>query len=312
MAMPLPMILPMQRHPLAPRSGQSGFTLVELIMVIVVGAVIAGALARSIQPALQGYIDTRLRSDTANQADVALQHMVRDVRNAVSDSLRTPGSQCVEMVPAVAGGRYRMGPDTVKDSAPGCTPGSNCVAWVDTAAPTTVFDSLTTLPVTVSAGDWVVIDNQNVNDVYAGTNRSAVVSVSNLSGTQTTQGKHRITMNSLQVSDGYKGGRYLIVRDSEQAVFYVCVSTGLDSTGNGTGVLYRLKHYGFNASYPTVCPTPGAGADVIATHVQGCSFEYAANQGATQQSGYLRLTIDLARNGETTHLAVGSHVMNVP
>jgi MSHA biogenesis protein MshO len=291
----------------------AGFTLVELIVVMVVGAVIAVGLVRAIQPAMESYVVTRVRSGVANEADVALQRMVRDVRQAVPNSLRMPASQCFEVVPGAAGGRYRAGPDTVHDSAPGCTPGPNCAAWVDPTTPTTVFDSLSALPEAVNAGDWVVIDNQNVNDVYEGTNRSAVLSVSTLSGAQATQGKHRITMNSMQIADGYQGGRFTIVRDAEQAVFYVCQGTGFDATaGHGTGTLYRLKRYGFNAAYPGACPVAASTSDVIATHVKSCSFEYAANQGATQQSGYLRLTIELARNHETTHLAVGAHVLNVP
>lgn len=292
---------------------QEGFTLIEFIVVMVVASAVAVGLTYAVRPALIGYADVRLRSDVANQADVALQRMVQDVRRAVPNSLRTPDSQCIELVPTWTGGRYRMRPDTQNDNAVNCAPSATCSAPVDTSTSTTVFDSLTDLLQTVSPGDWVVIDNQNVNDVYTGSNRSAVVSVSNLSGAQAWQGKHRITINSLQVPAGYLGGRFQVVRDAEQAVFYVCSGVGTDASGrNGAGTLYRLKRYGFNAAYPTACPTPGASADVIATRVAGCSFEYAANQGATQQSGYLRLSIDLMRNGEKTHLSVGSHVLNVP
>lgn len=288
-----------------------GFTLVEMIVVIVVAAIIAATLAVFLKPTLQAYADTRVRSDLSDQADTALRRMLRDVRQAVPNSLRMPDSKCIEMVPASAGGRYRMGPDTANDSGAACSAGSNCAAYIDPSAETTVFDSLTTLSVTPSVGDWVVIDNQNVNDVYAGLNRSAITAFA--TSPQTTQGKHRITINALQVSNGYTGGRFVIVPNNQQAVFYVCTGVGFDSaTGNGTGTLYRKKAYGFNASYPSACPAVGGSDAVIATRIKSCDFEYVANQGATQQSGYLRLELEVARNHETMHLAVGAHVLNVP
>ncbi len=54
------------------------------------------------------------------------------------------------------------------------------------------------------------------------------------------------------------------------------------------------------------------GADVLATNVRSCTFVYDPNQGATQQSGFLWLNLELTRNNETASLAMGAHVMNVP
>jgi MSHA biogenesis protein MshO len=39
---------------------------------------------------------------------------------------------------------------------------------------------------------------------------------------------------------------------------------------------------------------------------------YDANQGATQQSGFMWMDIEMARNNESAHMAVGAHVVNVP
>jgi MSHA biogenesis protein MshO len=159
-------------------------------------------------------------------------------------------------------------------------------------------------------GDWIVINNQNVNDVYSGLNRSAVTLVE----TPTiTQGKHRITINAMQVSNGYSGGRFVVVPNSQRAVFYVCSGAdgGVNSQGNGKGTLYRLSNYGFNAAYPGACPDASAGA-VVATKVRSCSFVYDPNQGATQQSGFMWLDLTITENNETSHMAVGAHVINVP
>jgi MSHA biogenesis protein MshO len=76
-------------------------------------------------------------------------------------------------------------------------------------------------------------------------------------------------------------------------------------------VLVRLKNYGFNTNAPTSCPAV-TGADVLATGVRSCRFLYNANQGATQQSGFVSLQIELTRNNETASLVLGAHVSNVP
>jgi MSHA biogenesis protein MshO len=94
-------------------------------------------------------------------------------------------------------------------------------------------------------------------------------------------------------------------------VFYVCANAGIDASGNGTGTLYRLKNYGFNSSNGTSCPAT-TGGDVLATRIVSCSFLYDPSQGATQQSGFLFMDLKLSRNNETSRLAVGAHVNNVP
>lgn len=290
-----------------------GFTLIELIVVIVVGAIVAGSVALFMRPAIDSFVGTRVRSDIADQADTALRRIQRDVRRAVPNSLRVPSNQCFELVPSASGGRYRMGPDVTNDSPSPCSASTNpstCAAWVDTSDTTSLFDTLSPLATTPSVGDWVVFNNQNGNDVYEGNNRSAITSVA--STPATTQGYTRLGINALQISPGYNGGRFTVVSQSEPSVFYVCSGADgtVDGNGNGKGTLYRLVR-SFNATYPTSCPSV-SGAVPLATRVQSCSFVYDPNQGATQQSGFLWMELSITRNNETAHLAVGAHVLNVP
>lgn len=283
-----------------PRRPGRGFTLVELIVGLVIMGVLAATLVVFLKPALDSYLATRQRGQLVGEADQAVRRMVRDIQSAVPNSIRSPSSACFELVPTSSGGRLRMGYDTVAGGG----------AWVDTSTTTSSFDVLHSLPVVPAVGDWVVVDNQNPGDVYAGTNRSAITAVATPAA---TFGQHRLTINPLQFPPGYDSGRFVVVPDAQQAVFYVCsgASTTLDAQGNAPGTLVRLKRYGFNAAAPGSCPATTGGA-LVARNVRSCRFLYDPNQGATQQSGYVSIQLELTRANETVSLVVGAHVVNTP
>jgi MSHA biogenesis protein MshO len=288
-----------------------GFTLIELVVTLVLISVTAATVAVFMQPAVNAYFSAQQRADLADQADSAVRRMIADVRSAVPNSIRIPGDQCFEVVPTVGGGRYRMGPDVTNDPASGCTSGSGgaCSAWVDNTGATTLFDALNLVGTAPAANDWVVINNQNGNDVYEGGNRAQVSSVSTPT---TTQGVLRINVASTQFPHGYAEGRFQVVSASDPSVFYVCSGAdgSLNASGDGKGTLYRLSR-SFDATYPTACPAI-TGAATVVTQVKSCTFVYDANHGATQQSGFIWLDLELTRRNESAHMAVGAHVSNVP
>lgn len=277
-----------------------GFTMLELVITLVLIGVLGATLAVFFKPAFDIYLATRSRAAITADADQALRLMLRDIQTAVPNSIRSPSSDCFETVPTLGGGRYRRDTDTVNaGSAP-----------VDTSTSTTSFDVLTPLSTVPAVGDYVVVDNQNPGDVYAGSNRTTITSVSTPSA---TLGRHRLGVTAMQFPLGYDGARFTLVPAAQKAVFYVCSGAGttLDASGNAPGRLIRLRNYGFNASTPTSCPAT-TGGDVVLTGVRSCRFVYEANQGATQQSGFVSLQLELTRNGETASLVVGAHVVNIP
>ena len=105
----------------------AGFTLIEMIMVIVITGVIAGMVAVFITTPVQGYVDSVRRAELTDAADVALRRITRDVRLALPNSLRVMNSGSVnyiEFIMTASGGRYR-------DPTDGSTAG-NFLSFTDT------------------------------------------------------------------------------------------------------------------------------------------------------------------------------------
>jgi MSHA biogenesis protein MshO len=279
---------------------QRGFTLVELIVVMVLVGVIAGILVLQIRPAMQSYLAIRARANLTSQADAALKRIIGEVHAAVPNSLRytwaSQQSQCIEFVPTKDGGRYRTAQDYTNVNVPR---GTALVPGV----PATSFDVLTDLDPAVVPGDLVVVGNVNRDDVYAGTNVGAIKA---LAGPTTGVATNTVTLTApTTFPAGYEGGRFLVVPQNEPAVTYTCTIP----TAGGTGAITRVTGYALSSESWKTCPT---GPAILVAKVSDCSFLYHESEGATQQSGYLQLRLGLTDGGEAVKLTMGVHVENVP
>lgn len=283
------------------RSRERGFTLVELIVVIVLIGIIGGILVLQLLPAIRSYLLVGQRAALTNQADTALRKIVGEVRSAVPNSLRLGSSTCMELVPTKDGGRYRMGPDTANNGSTG--------DFLDDTEVRNRFDVLTGSVNAPVPGDAIVIGNQNTVDVYKPVN----VGIVNASGApaNAATGVSSITLDAaIQVPPGYDGGRFVVVPKDEKVVTYLCLDAQLDA-GTGTGKLYRLADAAFHPA-PTCPAAAPAGAALVADKVSHCAFIYSPNQGATQESGFVQLQLTLSDKGESVPLTIGAHVDNVP
>jgi MSHA biogenesis protein MshO len=274
-----------------------GFTLLELLAVLTITGILAAVLTVYLRPAIESYLDTRRRANLSDMADTALRRMGQDIRSAVPNSIRPQSPTCFQLVPTITGGRYRKGLHmsfTVPvPSAP-----------LDTTVATTSFDVFNRMRTIPAPNDWVVINNQNTDDVYNGVNRSQITLVQTPSPVAgLVVGQHRITINPIQFSSGYDEGRFVVVANNAnaQTVFYSCNAA--------TRTLYRTMAP-FNADRAATCNS--VNGDIVATNVANCTFVYDPNQGATQQSGFLHMQLQLADQAESVTLVHGVHVENVP
>lgn len=281
---------------------QRGFTLVELIVVMVIVGVIAGVLVLQLRPAMQSYLAIRQRANLTSQADAALRRIVAEVHAAVPNSLRytrdlQQQSECIEFVPTKDGGRFRTDIDTRTGSGKPLVPG----------AATTSFDVLTDLDGSDTKGDLVVVGNVNRDDAY---DAAKVGIIDTIAGPTAGVATHTITLKTATTFPaGYDGGRFVVVPQNEPAVTYTCTNPGTDANGTGTGTIYRVTGYTPGIAPSTTCPT---GPAILVAKVSDCNILYHENEGATQQSGYLQLRLGLAEGGEAARLTMGAHVENAP
>lgn len=89
---------------------QGGFTLVELVMVIVLLGIIGAASSQFVRQGVEIYTQSVERDSLQQMGRFAVERMAREVRNALPGSVRVGGSagstQCVEFMPVKGASTY--------------------------------------------------------------------------------------------------------------------------------------------------------------------------------------------------------------
>lgn len=85
----------------------SGFTLIELITVIVVLSIVGAIGSSFLITTMNNYNDVQEKNKMINKGRLVLEQMTRQLRGAVPNSLRvSPSGNCIEFLPIVGGANY--------------------------------------------------------------------------------------------------------------------------------------------------------------------------------------------------------------
>ena len=271
-------------------NSQLGFTLIEMVMVIVIMGVIAATVAVFIKQPVDAYVDTSRRAALTDVADTALRRMARDIRKALPNSLRSPNNQCVEFIPTRTGGRYRAD----VDSGVG---GNQAAAVLDFTTADTSFNLLAANDAwppeqRIRVGDVIAVYNLGISgaDAYAGDNTAAVTGV-------TSGGESTISIAARQFPLASASNRFHVIPGDETIVSFVC---------SGGRLLRSANH-----AYGNSCPSTGATVSVLADKVSACNFVY--NGSDLQRNALVQMAITLTdASAESVSLYHEVHVHNTP
>lgn len=274
---------------------QRGFSLIELIVVIVLLGILGSTVAVFIESPVRAYFDSIRRARLTDAADTVTRRIARELQTALPNSVRVTASGStvfLELIPVRDVGRYRT------LSSMGAEPsGVNPLNFSDGTDAS--FDVLGRA-VTVPADAQLVVFNlgSGAFDAYTGTNRRVITTAP---GTATSIA---FTPTGAALPADAPEHRFYVVNN---AITYACTPAS-----DGSGRIERFSGYSLQATQPaavSAAPLATATRALVVDGVVACNFELG-NTLATLDQVTARL--QLAEGGETTTLFVQVHLGNAP
>lgn len=283
-------------------SSPRGFTLVEMVIVIVITGIVAAAIAVFIKMPVQGYVDSEARAEAADIADTALRRIARDVRLALPNSVRVASAgnvRYLEFLITKTGARYLSEEENPTSG--------KALSFAGASATPNQFDVVGPMPSgaqAIAKDDYVVVYNLGpgfspadaYGDCAAGCNIAKVAALP-VGNTITLTGNPFLAQSPKMTSPNH---RFQVVTGP---VSYVC--------DLAAGTLTRVWGYPITANQPT--PPVGGSSALLASGVTACEFSYGNVAGQRTGLAGLLLAVRAPGSGSgTISLFHQIHVDNMP
>lgn len=282
----------------------NGFTMIELVVVIVVSGILTLSIVQFISAPIDAYVDQSRRARLVAAAESALDRITIDVRAALPNSLRVGcGGTCLEYLRTASGGRYR--------SVPPGDPLSFLPADADTS-----FDVLgaLALPAGLAAG-------VNPNDCVNGLAACLVVYNTGFAGTDAWRSDNIATVTTLTANSigfdnsGFSSGDPSFPAASPGQRFFLVDSPVSFICDPVVGTIRRYEGYNIRSSHTDVdshaelmaLSNPAESA-LLADSASACRFSYSP--GTPTRNAVLTISLTLSEAGEQVRLLQQIGVLN--
>jgi len=254
----------------------AGFTLVELIAVMVIVSIVVVIGSRFVVIAIDTYAVAEKRSNLIAHGRATLEQITRQLRNAVPNAVRVSTSgNCLEFLPIVGGGSYL---DPVPDAENNAPP----------------ISSITTSPVVLNLGavKHALIGALLPTDVYTAAIPSARVDVASASSMAVNfASPHRFIRNSINQ-------RFYLADDPNR---FCLVS----------GSIVQYQNYGLPlAAISDV--NPGGVSLLLAEQVYRSGPVFVLSPGSEERNTGVDIQLGFSERGERVLLQAKVLVRNVP
>lgn len=290
----------------------AGFTLIEMIMVIVITGIIGGMVAVFIRAPVQAYFDVVRRAELTDEADTSLRFISREIKAALPNSIRcdTAGvTKYIEFIPINSGGRYRERPTSGGTGNP-LVFGASAASF-DLIGKGQADSAMTQTARGSAAGGTVVVGNLSSNSAntcsaYSPDNASNLASINGVTGV--------VAMNPISIPSGCNletaavtnNGATPINEENDRGAgrFFIVGSPVLYACGPGG----LLRYAGYAPSAGNISPPSGTPA-ILAGRVTACDL---ACDGANARVQTISFLATIADSGESVRMFRQVRMENLP
>jgi len=273
-------------------SRQQGFTIVELVTVILITAILSVGVINFIADSVDGYTGAASRNQLASNGRTLVERITLELHNALPNSVRTTstssnGNQCIEFIPSLAASRYLNAPfDSAQAS----------------------FEIAPFSPPAPTQADFVVIYPSDTGQIYAAPNPGPRAAIDSISGPDPDpDADDRLTL-SLASAHQFNG------RSPVERLYLVDQPVSFCIVGSR---LYRYQDYGyFNPQ-----PQPGVPGFPASAPQRQLLANNLDNTGITgfqllppnlRRNALVKLTLYVTDRGDTLRLDHEVFIRNVP
>ena len=210
-----------------------GFSLVELVAVILILGVLGSATFQYIEFGSEIYINANLRQQKLSESRFLIERISREVKGAVPNSVRiaedddtTPTIVCIEFVPIKSSGAYRTDADAelTPISPNAANDAIDVVSWNDNG-----YDS----------GDRMYIYATDNSEIYGTSDRMQPITGATADAADLTGSQYQISFDSnVQFAEESPINRYYTADNSVAFCLHQNVTTGLND-------MYRYEFFDF-------------------------------------------------------------------